>query len=156
MYNEQFNYNNQLSYHRWTWIVALLLAFVLLWMLFTGHGPSNVCCAAPLEAKAPTPAMAVAESFSFSASCNDFSNKGDATWVSTKNALEALLCDGESLKAEGDDKHIVLTGIAESEAKKTKIGEDVQAFFGAAVAADNQITVKAVESVVTATTPATK
>lgn len=50
MYNEQSKHNNQSSYSRWTWIVALLLALALLWMLFTGHGPSNTCCVAPVEA----------------------------------------------------------------------------------------------------------
>ena len=35
---------NQASYKRWTWIVALILAFILLWMLFTGRGPTNHCC----------------------------------------------------------------------------------------------------------------
>ena len=38
-------------------------------------------------------------------------------------------------------------GLVDSEATKTKIGEDAQAFFGADLAVDNQITVKAANSV---------
>ncbi len=38
-------------------------------------------------------------------------------------------------------------GLVDSEATNTKIGEDAQAFFGADLAVDNQITVKAANSV---------
>ena len=154
-------HNNQSSYHRWTWIVALLLALALLWMLLTGRGPSSACCAAPVEAAAPAmPAPApVAESFGFNASCKEFSNTGDAkayAWVANSESLKTLLCGGEELKASGDGKSVVLTGVVDSEAAKTKAGEDAQAFFGAGVVVDNQITVKAAEPVAVAAPPAAK
>lgn len=154
-------HNNQSSYNRWTWIVALLLALALLWMLFTGHGPSSACCAAPVEAAAPampTPAP-VAESFGFNASCKEFSNTSDAkayAWVANSESLKALLCGGEELNASGDGKSVLLTGVVDSEATKTKIGEDAQAFFGTGVAVDNQITVKAAEPVAIVAPPAAK
>ena len=154
-------HNNQSSYNRWTWIVALLLALALLWMLFTGRGPSSACCAAPVEAAAPAmPAPApVAESFGFNANCKEFSNTGDAktyAWVANSESLKTLLCSGEELKASGDGKSVVLTGVVDSEATKTKTGEDAQAFFGAGVAVDNQITVKAAEPVAIVAPPAAK
>ena len=140
-------HNNQSSYNCWTWIVALLLALALLWMLFTGRGPSSVCCAAPVEAAAPAmPAPApVSESFGFNASCKEFSNTGDDkayAWVANSESLKTLLCGGEELNASGDGKNVALTGVVDSEANKTKTGEDAQAFFGTSVAVDNQITVK--------------
>ena len=147
-------HNNQSSYNRWTWIVALLLALTLLWMLFTGRGPSSACCAAPFETAAlamPAPAtVPVPESFGFKASCKEFSNTGDAkayAWVVNSESLKTLLCGGEELNASGDGKSVALTGVVDSEATKTKTGEDAEAFFGASVAVDNQITVKAAEPV---------
>ena len=160
MYNEQSRHNNQSSYSRWTWIVALLLALALLWMLFTGRGPSNTCCAL-VEAAAPamTAPAPVAESFGFNANCKEFSNTGDAkahTWLANSESLKTLLCGGEELKASGDDKSVVLTGVVDSEAKKTNMGEDAQAFFGAGLAVDNQITVKAAEPFAVVAPPAAK
>ena len=160
MYNEQSRHNNQSSYSRWTWIVALLLALALLWMLFTGRGPSNTCCAL-VEAAAPamTAPAPVAESFGFNANCKEFSNTGDAkayAWLANSESLKTLLCRGEELKGSGDDKSVVLTGVVDSEATKTKIGEDTQAFFGAGLAVDNQITVKAAEPVAIAAPLAAK
>ena len=86
-------HKNQSSYNRWTWIVALLLALTLLWMLFTGRGQSSTCCAAPVKAaalsmSAPTP---VAESLGFKANCKEFSNTGDAkeyAWVANSESLK--------------------------------------------------------------------
>ena len=140
-------HNNQSSYNRWTWIVALLLALALLWMMLTGRGPSSACCAAPVEAASPAmPAPApVAESLGFNASCKEFSHTGDAkayAWVANSESLKTLLCGGEELNASGDGKNVALTGVVDSEAIKTKTGEDAQAFFGTSVAVDNQITVK--------------
>ena len=154
-------HNNQSSYNRWTWIVALLLALALLWMMLTGRGPSSACCAAPVEAASPAmPAPApVAESFGFNASCKEFSHTGGAkayAWVANSESLKTLLCGGEELNASGDGKNVVLTGVVDSEAAKTKAGEDTQAFFGAGVVVDNQITVKAAESVAVAAPPAAK
>ena len=154
-------HNNQSSYNRWTWIVALLLALALLWMMLTGRGPSSACCAAPVEAASPAmPAPApVAESLGFNASCKEFSHTGDAkayAWVANSESLKTLLCGGEELNASGDGKNAVLTGVVDSEAAKTKAGEDTQAFFGAGVVVDNQITVKAAEPVAVAEPPAAK
>jgi outer membrane protein OmpA-like peptidoglycan-associated protein len=146
--------NNQSSYSRWTWIVALILALILLWMLLTGRGPSSACCGAPVAAPveeviAAAPVVAAAatptEAFGFSASCNDFTNTGDATnyaWVAKSADLKTILCNGEGLKAEGDDKHVVLTGLVDTDATRTKIGDDTQAFYGPDFTVDNQITVK--------------
>jgi outer membrane protein OmpA-like peptidoglycan-associated protein len=163
MNNNLSLHENQSSYGLWTWLIALLLALILLWMLFTGHGPSSACCAAPVAAVpaevVPAAPIAPAESFGFNANCKEFSNTGDATaytWVANSEALKTLLCGGEELKATGDGKNVVLTGVVDSEATKTKIGEDAQAYFGAGVAVDNQITVKAAEPVAVAAPPAAK
>ena len=159
MQKEQSKQNNQSSYNRWTWVVTLLLALALLWMLFTGRGPSSACCAAPVKVTAPAMPAPVAENFGFSANCKEFSNTGDAyvyTWLANSESLKTLLCGGEKLNASGDGKSVVLTGVVDSEAAKTKIGEDAQAFFGAGQAVDNQITVKAAELFAVVTPPAAK
>ena len=67
-----------------------------------------------------------------------------------------MLCSGEELNASGDGKSVVLTGVVDSEAAKTKSGEDAQAFFGAGVVVDNQITVKAAKPIAVAAPPAAK
>ena len=154
MNNNLSVHDNQSSYALWTWLTALLLAIILLWMLFTGHGPSNACCGVP--AAAP---IVAAESFGFNANCNEFSNTGDAkayAWVANAAALKTLLCGGEGLTAAGDDKNVVLTGVVDSEAKKTKMGEAAQAYFGDGVTIDNQLTVKAAEPVAVTAPPAAK
>lgn len=163
MNNNLSVHENQSSYTLWTWLIALLLAILLLWMLFSGHGPSSACCGAPAAA-APAEVMpivpiAATENFGFNANCKEFSNTGDAkgyAWVAHSESLKTLLCGGEDLKASGDGKNVVLTGVVDSEATKTKIGEDAQAYFGAGVTVDNQITVKAAEPVAIATPPAAK
>ncbi len=163
MNNNLSVHENQASYGLWTWLIALLLALILLWMLFTGHGPSSSCCAAPVAAVPaevlPAAPIAAAESFGFNANCKEFSNTGDATahaWVANSEALKTMLCGGEGLTAAGDGKNVVLTGVVDSEATKTKMGADAQAYFGADVAVDNQITVKAAEPVAVAAPPAAK
>ena len=163
MNNNLSVHENQSSYALWTWLIALLLAIILLWMLFTGHGPSSSCCAAPAAAVpaevAPVAPIAAAESFGFNANCKEFSNTGNATeyaWVANADALKNLLCGGEDLKASGDGKNVILTGVVDSEATKTKMGEDAKAYFGASVSVDNQITVKAAEPVAVAAPPAAK
>ena len=159
--NNQSMHPNQSSYHLWTWLIAILLALLLLWKLMSGNGPSSACCAAPaavapVEAVAP---VATTEAFSFSSSCTDFTSNGDAAdyaWVSSPDALKTALCGGENLKAEGDGKNVVLTGVVDSDATRSKIGADAQAFFGADVTVDNQITVKAAEPVAMEAPPAAK
>jgi outer membrane protein OmpA-like peptidoglycan-associated protein len=165
MNNNLSVHENQSSYSLWTWLIALLLAILLLWMLMSGRGPSSACCgvptAAPIEAApvaAPAP-IAAAEPFGFNASCKEFSNTGDASafaWVANADALKTMLCGGEGLTAAGDGKNVVLTGVVDSEATKTKMGEDAKAYFGDGVTIDNQITVKAAEPVAMAAPPAAK
>jgi outer membrane protein OmpA-like peptidoglycan-associated protein len=154
-------HNNQSSYNRWSWIVALILALILLLMLLTGRGPSNACCGAPAEAVAPE-AMPATEpgAFGFSATANDFTSNGDSAnvgWFSQSEALKALLAGGDGLQAQGDDKDVVLRGTVDTEAIREQKGADAQAFFGPSVTIDNQIMVKAAEPpVVIAPPPAAK
>jgi cytochrome c oxidase subunit 2 len=150
---------NQSSYNRWSWIVALILALILLWMLLTGRGPSSDCCATP-AAVAPVeevmPAV-VTEACSFSASNTDFtSNEACASlaWLSKSDELKSYLAG--DLRADGDDKSVVLTGSVGSEDIKTQIGQQAQTFFGPDVSVDNQITVKAAEPVAMTPPPAAK
>jgi outer membrane protein OmpA-like peptidoglycan-associated protein len=144
----QCNQSNQSS---WNWIVPLVLALILLWMLMTGHGPSSACYASPAEAAAATEAITpaeepapVTEAFSFSATANDFNSSGDSAniaWIAKSDALKSIL--STDLKAEGDDKNVVLTGTVDSEATKQQKGADAQAFFGSSVTIDNQLAIKA-------------
>jgi outer membrane protein OmpA-like peptidoglycan-associated protein len=156
--------NHNSSYNFWTWLVAILLALILLWALLTGRGTGTCCTApvvaAPIEEAMPAAVVAAeASAFGFSASCTDFTSNGDAAnyaWVSSPDALKSVLCGGEGLAANGDGKNVVLTGVVDSDATKQKIGADAQAFFGADVAVDNQITVKAAEPVAMEAPPAAK
>ncbi len=167
-------HNNQSSYSRWSWIVALILALLLLWAMLTGRGPGSSCCSsatAPVAAEAIVPAAAptpdsapIGEAFGFSASCNAFTNTGDAgayAWVAKSDALKSILCTSDSLKtsdglkAEGDSNHVTLTGMVADDATKTKVGDDAQAYFGPDYTVDNQITIKA-EPVAMEAPPAAK
>jgi outer membrane protein OmpA-like peptidoglycan-associated protein len=156
--------NHNSSYNFWTWLVAILLALILLWALFTGRGTGTCCTApvavAPIEEAMPAAVVAPeADAFSFSASCTDFASNGDAAsyaWVSSPDTLKSVLCSGEGLAANGDGKNVVLTGVVDSDATKQKIGADAQAFFGADVTVDNQITVKVAEPVAMEAPPAAK
>lgn len=142
-------HNDQASYSRWTWIIALILALALLWMLLTGHGPSTACCTTSTPEAAPVvESAAVTQAFGFTASANDFTSDGDSAnvgWFSKSDALKALLAGGQDLQAQGDDKEVVLRGTVATEDMKQKIGADAQAFFGANVTVDNQIMVHAAE-----------
>ncbi|MDX1914699.1 MAG: OmpA family protein [Methylophilus sp.] len=149
-------HNHQSCYSRWTWVVALILALILLLMLLTGNGPSSDCCgsAKPVEAVAPASAPVITESFGFTAHCSDFTSKGDASaWTAQADKLKSILCSGEALQAEGDEKHVLLTGIVDSDAAKVKVGEELQAIFGASLALENQISVKTAEPVAIDQTP---
>ncbi len=144
--------NNQSSCNRWGWIVALILALILLWMLLIGRGPSSACCSAPTEAAAPAeavmPVSPETEAFEFTATANDFNGSGDdakISWLNQADALRTLLSGGDALQAKGDAKNVVLTGTVDSDAIKQKIGTEAQTFFGSAVSVDNQILVKATE-----------
>ena len=150
--------NHQSSYKRWSWIVALILALILLWMLLTGRGPSSACCSAtveaavPLEATTPVEAItpAATQAFGFTATAADFSSNGDGSklgWFSQADSLKALLAGGDGLQIQGDEKSVVLRGTVDTDAIKQQKAADVQAFFGAEVALDNQLLVKAAEVV---------
>ena len=145
-------HNHQSSYKRWSWIVALILALILLWMLLTGRGPSSACCTAvdaAMPAEAILPAAEPA-TFSFNASANDFTSNGNGAnviWFSQTSTLKTLLAGGDGLQIQGDDKSVVLRGTVDSDAIRQQKGIDMQAFFGTAVAVDNQLLVKATEPV---------
>jgi len=155
-------HSNQSRYSRWSWIIALLLAAILLWMFMTGKGPSNACCTPVTETAAVTEAMpmeeeppVVTEAFSFSATADEFISHGDVSsisWFDDLDGLTALLADGFTI--EGDDAAITLTGTADSEEVKQQKGFDVQSFFGTDVNIDNQIMVTMADSA-TLTLPAT-
>ena len=162
-------HNNQSSYSRWSWIVALILALILLWMLMTGKGPNSACCAPVAEPVVVTEAImpaaepvaevaaSVSEAFHFSAGCSNVTSTGDIAniaWFAQADMLKGLLCN--DLKAEGDDKNVVLIGMVDTDAIKQQKGADAQAFFGSNVTVDNQITVKAAEPVAAMAPPATK
>ncbi len=142
-------HNDQSSYSRWSWIVALILAIILLWMLFTGHGPNTSCCAPAsestvAEAVPVTDSSVITPKFGFTASATDFASDGESanvSWVSNTEALKALLVGGDDIQAQGDDKEVVIRGTVSTEQTKQKIGTDAQAFFGSDVTVDNQIIV---------------
>lgn len=142
-------HNDQSSYSRWSWIVALILTIILLWMLLTGHGPNTSCCAPASESTAAevVPAMdssVITTKFGFTASATDFASDGESanvSWVSNAEALKALLVGGDDIQAQGDDKEVVLRGTVSNEETRQKIGTDAQAFFGSNVTVDNQIIV---------------
>lgn len=156
---------HQASYKRWTWIIALILALILLWMLLTGRGPSSACCeplvSTPVNEAtiAPsteiTPSAPASDEFSFTATQSDVTSTGDASnavWLAQADKLKAIL-SGEDLRAQGDDKKVLLSGIVDSEEIKKQKGADAQAFFGPAVTIDNQFVVKASGPPVAASSP---
>ncbi|WP_020167900.1 MULTISPECIES: OmpA family protein [Methylotenera] len=154
---------NQASYNRWTWIVALILALILLWMLLTGRGPTSACCGVSTDTSAETTIPPVETSqtttatsgFSFTATQSEVTSTGDIsniTWLADSDKLKMLL-SGEDLRAQGDDKKVLLSGIVDSEAIKQQKGTDAQAFFGSAVTIVNQFVVKTVDSPVATVAP---
>ena len=142
---------DQSSINRWTWIIAIALAALLLWMLFTNRGPSNTCCSHPSEIAQSAEQMntqqsaeAVALAFSFSATDDEVLTSGDTSnvpWLQNAERLRSILDAGEDLKVEGNDKTVKLTGFAITDAERQKRGEELQAFFGSSVTVDNQLTV---------------
>jgi cytochrome c oxidase subunit 2 len=154
--------DNQSSYNRWSWVIAIILALILLWMLLTGRGPSNACCAspeavAPMEEVMPAAPAAVTEACEFSASGSEFTSSeacARLAWLPKSDELKSYLTG--DLRAAGDDKSVVLTGTVGAENVKTQKGQEAQSFFGPGVTIDNQITVKAAESAVMTPPPAAK
>lgn len=153
--------NQHSSYNFWTWLVAILLALILLWALLTGRA-SSACCtapvaAAPVEESIPVAPVAVAEACKFSASSSEFSANeacANVSWAANSEALKSSLVG--DMRAEGDDKAVVLTGTVDSEDIKAQKGKDAEAFFGAGVTVDNQLMVKAAEPVAMEAPPAAK
>ncbi len=151
--------HGQSKYNLWTWIVAILLALLLLWMLLTGRGPSVTCCGAFTETS--TASMMNGDQsdstsdFSFSASNSGLTSSGDGkniAWLSQADKLSNILND-ENLLIQGNDKNVVLSGSVDSEAIKQQIGADAQAFFGSGVVVDNQLLVVADEESMPADAP---
>jgi outer membrane protein OmpA-like peptidoglycan-associated protein len=147
-------FNNQSRYTQWTWIIALLLALVILVMLLTGKAKGVNCChdaeqASAIEGAAITPVEpAVTEAFSFSATESEYTSNGVTTnlnWVNDIEALKALLTGG--IVAEGDDTLVILTGSVDSEEAKQQKAVDAQVFFGQDVRIDNQIAVTIMEPI---------
>jgi len=147
--------NNQSSYTFWSWLVTILLALILLWMLMTGRGPSAACCGsaapaetAPVEATAPL-AAPVAE-FSFNATCQEITHMGDTsdiTWLEHAGDFKSTLCStlggATDIAAHGDAQNIILTGTVDDEATKMQIEDEARIFYGKGVTIDNQIVVNA-------------
>ena len=145
--------NQHSSYNFWTWLVAILLALILLWALLTGHA-SSACCtapvaAAPVEQAIPAAPAAIAEACHFTATSTEYSTNeacANVAWAANSDALKSILIG--DMRVEGDDKAVVLTGIVDSEEIKAQKGKDAGAFFGAGVTVDNQLAVKVAEPVV--------
>jgi outer membrane protein OmpA-like peptidoglycan-associated protein len=140
--------NRSNSYVRWTWIIAVVLALILLWMLLTNTGHSGCCHHAAL---ATTDRTEAPEAFSFSASADDFTSNGDThniAWINNVDALKNLLSG--NLTLAGNDQTITLSGAVDSEEDKLQKGLDAQSFFGTNVTIDNQIIVTAAETATTA------
>lgn len=150
--------NHNSSYNFWTWLVAIILALILAWAFLTGRATSS-CCTAPVVApvEEAMPAAAVSEACAFSATASEFiANDACAktAWFSKSYELKSYLTG--DLRAEGDDKSVVLTGLVDTEEIKSQKGQEAQTFFGPDVAIDNQITVKAAEPVAMTPPPAAK
>lgn len=142
--------NNQSSYSFWSWVIAIIVALILLITHFTGNGARNTCCGAVAETAPVVEAPIVTEAFNFSATEYDFTSTGDAslvTWAGDSiDTLKALLAGG--ITAAGDDRAVVLTGVVDADEVKQQKGTDAQVFFGPDVTIDNQITVEMIEPVV--------
>ena len=148
------NFSN--SYVRWTWIIAIILALILLWMFLTNTGNRGCCHHAPAIAVASDAAEApvnTTEAFSFSASADNFISSGDSSniaWINNVDTLKSLLSN--DLSVDGNGQTITLSGAVDSEEDKFQKELDAQAFFGSDVTIDNQFTVTAE---VTSTAPST-
>jgi OmpA-OmpF porin, OOP family len=153
-------------YTRWTWILVLLAAIVLLWMWLTGRGPGAAggCCS--VSPAAITPAMPVVPPVAAPAAPRSVANK--ATWDGSKLTLEGsvpteavrkTVVDAAAAKygagnvidrltidpAATGPVTIILAGSVASEAVKAARGDEARAWYvGATV--DNQLAVVAAPS----------
>lgn len=151
--------HRQPTYNFLTWVVAILLALLLLWMLLTGRGPLAACCGAltetPIASAMSGDQAASTSDFSFSASNSGLTSSGDGkniAWLSQADKLSNILND-ENLLIQGNDKNAVLSGSVQSEAIKQQIGNDAQVFFGSGVVVDNQLVVMASDESMPADAP---
>ena len=141
--------NQHSSYNFWTWLVAILLALILLWALLTGRG-TGTCCTVPVAApvEEAMPIVPVVEACKFAATSSEYTANetcASLAWAANSDALKSSLVG--DMRAEGDDKAVVLTGTVDSEEMKAQKGKDAEAFFGAGVTVDNQLMVKAAEPI---------
>jgi OmpA-OmpF porin, OOP family len=156
---------NQLDwsrYTRWTWIVVLVSAIVLVWMWFTGYGPgaAGSCCGVTPVVLAPVaPTPIVTPSVAPRAVANQ------ARWEGGKLTLEGPV-PGEAVRRTVIDQAtarygagnvidkltvdpaatgpvtVTLTGMVESESARVARGDEARAWYtGASI--DNQLSVAA-------------
>ncbi len=136
-------HTHQTRYTQWTWIVALILALLLLWLLLTGRGPNHACCG-EIEATASSADAMVDTPFSFSATSSTFTNQGDGatiTWFAEAESLKSWLAEGSDWQLQGDAHQVTLTGTADSDTIKQAKTAELQAFFGEGMTILNQLTI---------------
>lgn len=136
-------HTHQSRYTQWTWIVAIILALLLLWMLLTGRGPSASCCDA--SRVSPSTTELVPETpFSFNAKADAFYSQGDSSsvsWFGQVEPLTAWLANGNNLQLSGDAKEVTLTGTVDTNAEKDAKAAELQKLLGADVTINNNLTV---------------
>lgn len=135
-------HTHQSRYTLWTWIVALILALLLLWMLLTGRGPSASCCDA--SQIGPAGAEVTPTPFSFNAKADAFVSQGDSSavsWFGQAEALTAWLANGNNLQLTGDATQVTLTGTVDSATEKDAKATELQQLLGAGVTITNDLTV---------------
>lgn len=136
-------HTHQSRYTQWTWIVAVILALLLLWMLLTGHGPSASCCDAN-QADPSGTAIAPETPFSFNAKADAFFSQGDSSsvsWFGQAETLTAWLANGNNLQLSGDATQVTLTGTVDTNAEKDAKAAELQKLLGANVTITNNLTV---------------
>ena len=149
-------------YSRWTWIIALLLAVLLLWVWFAGSGPgsSAACCGAPAASTSAAPAVSTSSSATVAEPATVVTlwdgNKVSLEGVVGSDAIKKTLADAAVAKYGADnvvDKlavnvkasgplAVTLLGNAPSDAVKAARAEEAKAIYtGASI--DNQLTLVA-------------
>lgn len=144
-------------YSRWTLIIAVLAAALLVWLWVTGRGPAAAggCCAAPAAVAAPAATAAtVAHTASWAGS--QLTLEGKVVDEATKKALvagaqakygAANVVDKLTIDAGAKGAvMLALVGAAPTDAAKATRGDDAKAFYAAlagmgAVTIDNQLLV---------------
>lgn len=135
-------HTHQSRYTLWSWIVALILALLLLWMLLTGRGPSAGCCDA--SQNSTTGAEVLPTAFSFTAKADAFVSQGDSSsvsWLGQAEALTAWLANGNNLQLSGDATQVTLTGTVDNATEKDAKAAELQKLVGVGVIITNNLTV---------------